>query len=78
MGQWVRGFDSADTSTRPFQTPAGDVQVEMMSQDEDFLYATFDGGRLVELPYQGDQISLVAVLPDDPSVLPKRRPRSGP
>lgn len=64
-GTWVQGFDAADTTSRPFQTPGGEVQVEMMAQEADFRYATFEGGRLIELPYEGDQISLVAILPDE-------------
>ena len=39
----------------------------MMSQmlEDGYAYAQVDGAQLVELPYEGDELSMVVVVPDE-------------
>lgn len=64
-GAWVDGFEPEDTADRPFHAPAGDVTVPMMARTGDLPYGEFNGFRAVKLPYEGDQISMLVILPDE-------------
>lgn len=67
---WKHEFDENNTSPGDFLTPAGDtVQADMMTQLEAFPYASLDGMQVVELPYDGDEVSMLMILPDDLAAL---------
>lgn len=74
-GQWVYEFDANDTTDRDFTTAAGPVKkVPTMSIEGSqtrFLYAEDDKMQALELPYKGDKVSMVLLLPksDDISAL---------
>jgi len=66
-GKWEHEFRKR--STRPddfFLASGGSVKVPMMYQKRELSYAalTDQGVRLLELPYRGDDYSMVLVLPD--------------
>jgi serpin B len=62
---WRRAFEESATSTAPFTTvDDGSVDVEMMHARRRFAYATGDGWQAVELPYAGDRLAMLLVLPD--------------
>ncbi|MCO4748364.1 MAG: serpin family protein [Proteobacteria bacterium] len=64
LGSWKVEFDQANTETAPFQTLAGTpVDAELMVQKSRFLYAERDGVQVLSLPYEGDRLSMVALLP---------------
>lgn len=63
---WDFPFQESNTRDGPFQPLEGqEVTVPMMSQTEYFGYAAGDGYRAVELPYEGRELSMVIVLPEE-------------
>ncbi len=65
-GNWARQFEKVETKDSPF-TVARDknVTVPMMSQKAQFAYAETETLQLLELPYAGDQLSMVILLPKE-------------
>jgi len=62
---WREPFDKDRTGDQPFTRLTGDsIPVEMMRQTNDYGYASGDGYQVVELPYHGDEFSMVILLPD--------------
>ena len=65
-GQWAREFAKHNTTNAPFSvTPTRKLQVPLMNLTADFKYAEVDGLQLLELPYAGDDLSMVVFLPRD-------------
>jgi len=63
--QWLKPFAEEVTSMRDFQLLDGSsVSVPVMSSLDNFRYATGDGFAAVELPYDGEETSMLVVLPD--------------
>jgi serpin B len=70
-GKWVTQFDPAKTAPTTFHCADDSrVQVPMMHTSAKCGYAHVDDLSLVELPYQGGELSMVAVLPRLPDGLP--------
>jgi len=62
---WESPFDEDRTQDGAFHLlDGGDVTVPMMTQTEYYGYADGDGYTAVELPYDGGELSMVALLPD--------------
>lgn len=62
---WATQFDVVDTAELPFTRRDGSqVSVPMMSQTESFNYTTGNGYLAVELPYDGREMSMVIILPE--------------
>jgi len=62
---WAAPFEAELTRDRPFNLPGGSqVTVPMMTQVASFNYAAGDGYQAVELPYEGNELSMVIFLPD--------------
>jgi serpin B len=62
---WSTPFDEEQTEARLFHLlDASQVQVPMMSQMEQLNYGQGDGYQAVELPYVGDLVAMVVLLPD--------------
>jgi serpin B len=65
---WQEGFRFRERDTREgvFKLLDGsEVRVAMMHQTRPFRYAQGEGYQVVELPYQGEQLSMVVLLPDE-------------
>lgn len=62
---WTTPFDPANTAEGLFETPGGPMLVAMMNQRNNLRLARGDGWLGVAMPYEGEEWSLVAVLPDD-------------
>ncbi len=66
-GTWEWEFDKSDTRDRNFKiTPDNVTQVPMMYMDNDkakFNYADVEKLQILELPYKGDDISMLILLP---------------
>ena len=62
---WEFPFDEQNTGDGTFYTLDGtEITVPMMNQTESFGYAAGDGYVAVELPYDGNELSMVILLPD--------------
>lgn len=67
-GLWVKTFDEAKTRDLPFRTGAGlSVDVPMMSQEGRFPYYKGEGFAALEMPYEGEDLAMLILLPDDDS-----------
>jgi serpin B len=61
---WENPFDKKMTANGPFYLlDGGQVTVPMMKQTESFGYAEGEGYQAVELPYDGNELSMVILLP---------------
>lgn len=61
---WFRAFDAADTAPGLFTGVSGQAStVPMMRQGGEIALAEGDGFVAVELPYQGEQLALLVVMP---------------
>lgn len=63
---WQSQFDEDATAPGTFYlADGGQVTVPMMRQTESFGYSRSDGFQVVELPYDGGEMSMVILLPDE-------------
>jgi len=63
---WMNPFDDDMTSDGPFYLlDGGEVVVPMMRQTESLGYASQAGYTAVELPYDGGELSMIVLLPDE-------------
>ena len=63
-GQWAREFEKQNTAKASFSvTPTQKLQVPLMNLTADFKYAEVEGLQLLELPYAGDDLTMVVLLP---------------
>ena len=63
-GQWTRQFNKNNTAPAPFSVTAQrKVQTPLMNLTAEFKYAEVEGLQLLELPYVGDDLSMVVLLP---------------
>jgi serpin B len=62
---WRLKFDPEETVQGSFTTLDGrETTVAMMQQNLETQYAEFPGARAIELPYIGDKVSMVVIVPD--------------
>ncbi len=63
-GKWASRFDKKATQEAPFKlTPTKTASVPTMHRKDGFKYGTVDDAQLLELPYVGDELSMLIVLP---------------
>lgn len=63
-GKWSNPFNKSITSKRPFYLSDGsEISVMMMRQTKRFRYASTEKMEVLELPYAGDELSMVIFLP---------------
>src|SRR4030095_4028576 len=63
---WADAFSDKTTQPEPFFVRGGPVDVPMMrKRSEHFGYARREGFIVVSLPYVGDDLQFVVLLPDD-------------
>lgn len=64
-GNWASQFSKGATADAPFYLAGGaKVQVPMMHQTGRLRYVHENGAAAIELPYAGDELSMIAILPD--------------
>lgn len=70
-GSWASQFDKKSTQDAPFHLSADEkVDVPMMFQEEEFQYGAVDDVQIIELPYVGNELSMLALLPKEVDGLP--------
>ena len=70
-GSWAFPFNKRFTYAAPFWvTPQKSVQVPMMVKTESFGYYSDEQVQVLELPYAGDDFSMILVLPQKRDGLP--------
>jgi serpin B len=63
-GTWAAPFERIGTRTEPFHTSAtASVQAPMMHRSGQFRFAKEDALTAIELPYAGNEMSMIAILP---------------
>ncbi|MEH2152714.1 serpin family protein [Nostoc sp.] len=64
QGDWKNKFDNTLTETAPFWiTSAKKIQVPMMEQQETLGYKETEDLQVLQLPYVGDDLSMLVLLP---------------
>jgi serpin B len=67
-GNWARQFEKKETHDAPFTLLDGStVQVPMMNQQGEFGYAQVESLQVLEMPYVGEELSMVVLLPQEPA-----------
>ncbi|MCB9651213.1 MAG: serpin family protein [Deltaproteobacteria bacterium] len=61
---WANPFEPSATQAGTFHAPAGDISAQMMRGTEEMLYGAGAGYQAVGIPYDGDELDMVVVLPD--------------
>jgi serpin B len=65
-GQWKNKFDTQNTFNQTFYQQTGSQSsVSMMHQQNSFQYAQMPGFQVLQMPYAGDDLSMVMLLPND-------------
>jgi serpin B len=65
LADWAKQFDPEDTAEGEFTALDGSTtRVPMMRQTAEFPVAAENGVSLVELPYVGEELSMVVIVPD--------------
>jgi serpin B len=65
-GDWLYEFDPDETCVEDFYvTPSNVVEVDMMNIHTSFNYAETEGLQILELPYSGEDISMLVMLPKE-------------
>jgi serpin B len=62
---WQTPFDAKATQAGTFHGANGDVPAQLMSEVVEAPYAEGEGWQAVSLPYDGNELSFVAILPSD-------------
>lgn len=64
-GSWEYQFESERTIPGDFWTGAENAEVDFMSMMSRFEYARHDDAQVLRMPYDGDRLSMVIMLPSD-------------
>ncbi len=71
-GNWMQQFRKSRTADAPFWlSPGKSVQVPMMRQNKKFQYKETDNLQILELPYVGNNLSMIVLLPKEINGLPE-------
>lgn len=71
LGDWLRPFNASDTRQEPFHLPDGaTTQAPLMSQTGTFRLLETDSLQAIDLPYEGERLSMTVLLPRERDGLP--------
>ena len=69
-GTWITQFSEGETREDEFTREDGsDVLADFMEVTAEFDYAAYDGYQVLRMPYKGDRLSMLVVLPGEPNGL---------
>jgi serpin B len=69
-GKWDAEFDKKATEKLSFHISAdAKIDVPIMFQKHDFAYSAVDNVQMIELPYVGNKLSMLVMLPKEPDGL---------
>lgn len=64
-GNWASQFNEKQTTDAPFWLASGEsIETPLMAQQRSFRYAGYEGLQVLELPYIGDTLSMIVLLPN--------------
>jgi len=64
--RWAEPFEKNQTRLEPFHlSPSSGTTTQMMFLTHRFGFARIASGRVLELPYKGERLSLLVLLPDE-------------
>ncbi len=64
-GTWLSQFSMEDTKELDFrQNSTSSVKADFMNQHSSFNYTHSDGAQVLKLPYEGDRLSMLVILPE--------------
>lgn len=65
-GEWALPFPMHATQEGPFTKEDGSAaRADFMTVKGDFEHVAYDGYQVLRIPYKGDRLSMLVVLPDD-------------
>jgi serpin B len=68
-GTWVKQFDKSDTRDQDFTTISGQTvkapMMQLTGDDAEFNYAETDDIQILEMPYDGEDLSMLILLPKE-------------
>ena len=69
-GTWITQFDEGYTREDAFTREDGSIVLaDFMEVTAEFDYAAYDGYQVLRMPYEGDRLSMLVVLPGEPDGL---------
>jgi len=78
-GKWELPFAKQATKQAPFHaSPQKTVEVPLMYHKGRFAYGQFDDWQVIELPYAGDKLSMMVLLPSEEKTLEELAPQLSP
>jgi len=69
-GKWAQKFDKARTTDEVWYGLSGTAQVPTMQREGGYPYCEGDDLQALELPYKGEELSMLVVLPRNKDGLP--------
>ena len=68
-GTWLTQFAEEDTKKSEFHTDdTQSVNTDFMNEENIFGYTHSDGAQVLQMPYKGERLSMLVILPDDPDM----------
>ncbi len=68
-GTWLTQFAEEDTRESEFHTNSiHGINADFMNVRSAFNYTHSDGAQVLQMPYKGDRLSMLVILPDDPDM----------
>ncbi len=68
-GTWLTQFPEWDTRESEFHIDAtNSVNADFMNVESAFNYTHSDGAQMLQMPYKGDRLSMLVILPVDPDM----------
>ena len=65
-GTWLTEFSTSDTKKSEFKiNNTNNVDADFMNIKAEFKYASLNGAQILEMPYKGDRLSMLVILPKD-------------